>query len=279
MNCATFGSCLSSLTATRLEVEYGFSRICNISHNRSDAFVNNFIAKETPQYNLVDLEKSITFKNEHEVIAKKILLNQSINSIGKYELPVNKSFFDLESDEVDVFLLDNFMDISAKLISDKDNDGFPFFMNIGFAEKGLENFKFGDFLDPIDSVNNWIKIIKFLKDLHPNAKFVFLSFQYNVLVDKPDRFKSAKEFNMKMNEALAGSDVLFIPSLIPDSSLTKGKSDWTHFSNQIYKALAALVFLHLNVKTEIPLKSIFDHFDESKWIDYDESLSNLCICD
>jgi len=203
-------------------------------------------------------------------------MNQYEEYLGTHELEGYKSLFLLDEEEVDLIILDNFMDISAKLVK-LDDQHFPFFMNTGFVKNGLENMQITDFLDVEKSINNWRLIIDFLKNLFPKAKFVFLSFQYSTLVDKPERFNLAKSFNTKMSQALSDSNVFFIPSMFVEPKLTKGVIDWAHFNNLIYKGLASLIFMHLYVKSEVPLQSIFNNFDEEELEKYQNALKSCCL--
>jgi len=71
MNCLSVGSCLSNMTAIQLAQEYDFQRIGNVAHNRSDAFVNNFITKELPQHTLKFLFETIRFLPEKIMLENK----------------------------------------------------------------------------------------------------------------------------------------------------------------------------------------------------------------
>ena len=277
MNVAVIGSCLSNLTAIKLVQDYQFKRICNVAHNRSDCFINSFLDKKKEQVSLHELENTFVFKADKHEIGWQILKNQYRPYLGQHELPNVKPFLDIEEGGIDLFILDNFMDVAARLVRFKNkSEYFPFFINQDFLEQGDAELEIVDFLDVESSVANWKQIVDSLKILHPRARFVFLSFQYATLVNKQDRFDRSRAFSKIMSDYFSNTDIMFIPSLITEPELTMGVEDWAHFNQAIYKALAGVIFLNVTTRSEIPVKSIFNQFDFVEIENYQNALQNLC---
>lgn len=284
MNVIAFGSCLSNLTATRLEQNYSFKRINNVANNRSDIFIKNFMTQTSKQIPREVLDQLLSFNDERRIAGLQIIDNQYKPTIGKHGLPDEKCFFDLESEEVDLILLDNFMDISAKALRLKDekySEYNPFFINDSFLKKGRESLDMIDFLTPKESVENWIMIINYLKKRFKKAKIIFFSFQYATIIDNKKKYDRSRTFSRLMRPHLHEMNILYFPSLFVRPDLTMGIQDWAHFNKTIYHALAGAIYLALTTEVEFPMWSLLDKFDISKIDNYRATLqqcSNFFDC-
>jgi hypothetical protein len=252
------GSCLSNLTVLQMCKDYNFTRIFNVAHNRSDAFVGNFVKKDWRQLPLFELSEILNIKPEHNEQGLQILNNQYEATCGTHELPSAPSIFTLSDNDVDVIVLDNFMDIAALLVKlDIEEVISPFFINKNFINITDDKLVYNDFLTPEESVENWLIIIDYLRSRFPSTRLVFLSFQYSTLIERKSHYHRAKAFDQLMSEKIKDKDVIFIPALTVKPILTKGLGDWAHFDNKIYKSLAGFIYLTLNSFMEVPLEQCF----------------------
>ncbi len=240
------GSCLSNLTAIQLCKNYNYERVFNIAHNRSDAFIGNFIKKNRKQLPIQELIEKLDVKPEHYHQTKQILMNQYINSTGKHELPDVTPAFNLDKNDLDIIILDNFMDIASLLVyfSGCENVCSPFFINRNFINN--TSLHYNEFLTAEESCRNWLDIIDYLRIRFPNSKIVFMSFHYSTLIDKPMHLQRARDFNILMSSKIKEKDCLFIPSISVTPGLTKGIQDWAHYDDSIYSGLAGMIYLSTN---------------------------------
>lgn len=268
-----FGSCLSNLTALQLCKEYNYSRVFNVAHNRSDAFIGNFIEKSWKQLPISTMLSKLEIKKDNVIQATQIVNNQYKYRIGSHEIPEAKSIFDFGPEDVDVIFLDNFMDIAALLVHFKNDLSIaPFFINRNFIDISDDEIEYGQFLTAEQSVNNWLIIIDFLQERFPLARIIFLAFHYSTLCERPSHYERARTFNYLMNEKILEKDVMFIPSLSITPSLTKGLNDWAHFDDSIYKGIAGLLHLSINSTVEVSLDKSFRK--NSDFNSYNEELKS-----
>jgi hypothetical protein len=96
--------------------------------------------------------------------------------------------------KIDVILMDNFMDIAAKLVVCKSIPEFsqsPLFLNAGFYQNEQQiNEMFdwwGDYLTPEQSAFHTMRIYKWLRLRQPSAKIFFLPFHWSSSPNAPDR--------------------------------------------------------------------------------------------
>ncbi|WP_282177110.1 hypothetical protein [Vibrio nereis] len=251
------GSCLSNLTAINMCRDYSYNRVFNVAHNRSDAFVNKFVTKNWEQIPYLDMVKELDIKEEYRSQGEKILLNQYEEGLGLHELEGERPFH--EHNDVDLLILDNFMDVASLLLEHKNVERkTPFFMNTNFINNS-DSFAYGYFLTPSDSVSNWICIIDYLKQRFPKAKIVFLSFHHSTLVGKENHKSRAASFDRIFSDWVSGKDnIIHIPALTIKPEFTKGPEDWAHFDSSIYKSLAGLINLSFNSTMDFPACKIFN---------------------
>lgn len=249
----TFGSCLSSMTAENLKTHFSCNYICGIHHNRSDAFVRYYIENSSPMLPLANLEKSLTPLAEFGDAPKQFLRNQYPEYIGRlnHELDEdvgNNNFVNrLNRVQYDLIILDNFMDISAKLMCPKLDHEFrdsPLFINPHFYEnsdKIIDRFQFGEFLTAQDSAKNWLTIFKWLEAKQPNAKIFFLCFPYCNSAQSNERYLRAKNFFIEFEKITKDQNISVMPPPDVALELTAG-DDWYHLNAKVYTALAGYIF-------------------------------------
>ncbi|HQT84428.1 MULTISPECIES: hypothetical protein [Acidiphilium] len=192
-------------------------------------------------------------KEEFGDSPNQFLRNQYADTLGQLnvnnkDMPAREPFeTGLLNNQVDLILLDNFMDMTAKLMIDKsskENDHRPIFLNPHFYKNSseiMEQFEFDDFLTAKQSAENWFRIIGWLKQQQPFAKIFFICFPYCTSLKSPERAGRARDFYIHLTKLTKNSDIHVIPppTVIPE--LTAGE-DWYHLHDSIYVALAGYVF-------------------------------------
>lgn len=241
VNIVTFGSCLSRLTAAQLATIFSYKVLNHVAQIRSDNFVNYYI-KKNQQMIPYSYYANLIYQEGREAEANKILQTQYPENIGKYHLPNTVDVFEnLQQEKVDIFLLDNWCDITYKLLCptrlDEFQDSSVFLVGHSYTNL-LDYFQFSDYLTAEASVNNWQLIIEFLLQYQPHAQIFFLCFPYCTSQDKPDRYQRAKKFaDLFLNLAIA-KQIITIPPFYVKPTLTK---NWSHFDSHIYASLAGFI--------------------------------------
>ncbi|GAB0117268.1 hypothetical protein [Acidisoma sp. 7E03] len=254
MKAMAFGSCMSNLTIASLVSLYDFEQSHSIHHNRSDNFIKYYIDKTASMIPEEHIDQILVYNPSSEKQAKQFLQNQYENHIGFHDLAHKKSpgksfFVDFREQKIDVILLDNFMDVAARLMKSKDPlyPDSPLFLNPGFYENRNDiesKFSWEPYLTPEESARNWVKIYRWLRGIQPESKIFFLPYHYCTSKSVPDRFRRIRDFYPVLKDASAGEDLHIIPPLSPPVHLTKGAEDWPHFQKPVYRGLAGYIYLH-----------------------------------
>jgi len=208
------------------------------------------------------LDEVLIYKEETEADARQYVVNQYPDGVGYHELMATKAsdaetlFSSLESQELDVILMDNFMDLAAKLLVwDKypEYKNSPIFLNLGFFKNEAtlaEQFSFLPFLTPTESAQNHLKIYRWLRAMQPKAKIYFLCYHFCSSVGNHLRYNNAREFYREFESIARNEDIHIIPPLTVGAELTKGEEDWPHFQPPVYQALAG--YIYLNTVSDLP---------------------------
>ena len=255
MQISVNGSCLSNLTYSRLDHFHKWQKKQCIHHNRSDAFIKYYVEKSNVPIPLEELDSLLKDISPPIHDARDIILNQLPETIGFFEVPKEKDgikrkyFEELANEPIDAIFLDNFMDLSSKLLVSKTFEGgkykdSPMFINPSFYEynEALANeFEFTPYLTPEESAANWMKIYRFYKKIQSNAKIYFFCFHYDTEPSNVERCARGEKFADTICELAKGSDLkIFRPVSAPERLKIPG--DWTHFKWEIYEKLADVVY-------------------------------------
>lgn len=182
----TFGSCLSRYTANHYIKLFGGELISSVYHNRSDAFVNRFIENK---WGDVEYERILRAMADNSGTAdednksRNILKNQSRSEIGKHRLKSGLDLFLALDSSPDLILVDNYMDLSAKLAYEKSNGEGVLFKLGELRASQKDKFELGSHLDPIEAVSYMHKVIDYFKDKAPEANIVFINFPHDTYQD------------------------------------------------------------------------------------------------
>lgn len=179
MRVATVGSCLSRKTARYI---LSADVVNSVYHNRSDRLLEALVSSGTRLISHDDLCTLLNIGVAHrrdgrEFSMGNILHNQSADGFGLHCLPAGAPFHEtLASSRFDLILIDNFMDISARLYGVPDGDRYFCRYPKGKVPEGLV---LGSRLTPQESAANFSRIVDVLRMAQPGAQIVFLHFPVN----------------------------------------------------------------------------------------------------
>lgn len=249
MNVGIIGSCLSNLPAAFLMGDYGWTRLNNAAVQRSDLFVSQVIqGREPPAFEKVQEFFGVPLENPD---ANRFLLENYRDLCGMTEIaPGEPGLWDnLHTVRFDLLLLDNLADLYNGFLryKGKNFDPFDIFFHphLGKNEAAvLPQFEIRPLLTPQQSVDNWIEIIRFVKELQPWARIVFSSAPYCTAIGDSDRYERAIAFHQLFVEPAAAMGIEVLPPANLPVSLTKLPHDRDHFDMSVYRAIAG--YLHIS---------------------------------
>lgn len=239
MKILTFGSCLAKYTAkTYIGLINRNARLAGVvQHNRIDQFVKTYITHEIMEMPIKFINS--IYKNQN----KLIIDNQKItHTLGKDPLCEHDGFMDaLEYDNIDLIIIDNFIDLAAKLIYTK-NRKFSIFANTKeCTDLDLLNLYLEpNFLDLNQLYAEYCeKLLYFLRRKQPKAKIVFINFPYEHHHSKNIVNRCIETESISQNLKFDLNIKLFP---INECDLADGRS---HFKLRIYQYYASLVHTFL----------------------------------
>ena len=246
------GSCLSNLTIANLINDFGFEQALCVHHMRSDRFVDIVVERRAEMIPAAFLDRFLQVKPEFDGTAQDFLRNQYPQTMGFFTLAPpdgGEDFVRCMTDQAyDVVLIDNFMDVAAKLMhctTMAEFAGRPLFLNPHFYSNEAEinaNFAFGEFLEPEQSAANTLAIVRWVRALQPQARIVVLCFHTCSSLDNPDRFRRADGFYPAFARLAASEDVVIVPPVnVPPALQAEG--DWAHLKPSVYRGIAGQVYL------------------------------------
>jgi len=245
----TIGSCMSEgileafkKNSQNLEIHH----INHVIHNRSDYFLNCFVKKAQIPVMPKDIISKVDNIYSEEFPDKDLkseaefyLDNQSEIKIGKNRIESRISAITNINDAlVDIFLLDNFMDIAAMLVHERINSQEYFIFSGAFKPATFNSLYFWtEYLSEDQSRENWIQIINWLRFKNPQAKIFFTPFPKSVYnhENKPSVLR-ARLFRDKLNYKDFPAIILSAPDVNFESMISI--DDWSHYKPSYYKTIA-----------------------------------------
>jgi hypothetical protein len=237
VNVATFGSCLSRRTANILCRIISANLISSVYHNRSDCFVGRFIKNNWERLDYAKAIQCISQRKTSSIEDKSdiILRNQCLDHIGLHRLSKGENFIQaLGSGAIDYMIMDNYIDLAAKLIHVNSISKDPLFMRPLDLRESIE-FTSGDFLEPEDGAANMRKICDFILARSPKTKIFFINFPYNTYSSDARRVERSKKYEI----SFLHNRVESIPCLdVIKRFQTKDKQ---HFQEQQYCVYSGMI--------------------------------------
>lgn len=228
MRIATFGSCLSLRVADQYRAAYGGNVISCVYHNRSDQFIGRFVDGRVDELSHEGVREAIGVTPGTE--EDSILRNQCRTTMGSHLLKRWTPFLDaLDKKDIDLLLIDNFMDASAALRSIGD---MQFFSRVP-ATKG-NGLRITPKLTPDQSAANFNTILRHFRWKLPDAAIVFTAFPWNTYPegDREQRRMWEKRFSSRLRTRGG----LVLPTKIVPAEL-HGDAP-SHFRPQMYEMYA-----------------------------------------
>lgn len=248
------GSCMSNLTASKLNSHYGVSRLFNVAHNRIDALMRYHVHCECEPPPIEQVISLIGEENMDEHLP--IIENQYHNYLGLHELRGDVHVPDrgalishLATHEVDYILCDNFMEQVGKLCSLRSRSA-PWFEKqlfiIGHLVRDqaafMQEFEFTDYIDAELAALHWADFLAYLRILQPNATICFFGFPY--MIDRLNASKARR--SRQMEEAIwnrvKDMDIIFVPAMNVSREQTEFPEDKLHFKMPVYESLAGMIY-------------------------------------
>lgn len=246
MRIATFGSCLSRFVGGGFTYLFGGQVVSSVYHNRSDVYTGRFFDGTVRQLELKfikdklkPLDPSFSLDND----PSRIIKNQLRQHQGKHRLRRGIPFFDLlDQGGVDVVIFDNYMDLSARLLTINNTpEGTKWFIRPEDMADPSQ-CEIGELLSPEEGAENMLRIIRHVKSKLPDTKLVFCNFPHNTYFASPARVERTKIYEQIINEANDGS-FLVIPCLdVPERFQTHERQ---HFKLEMYCGYAGIVWNYL----------------------------------
>ncbi|WP_424753384.1 hypothetical protein [Methylobacterium sp.] len=242
MRIVTFGSCLSRSTVAQFIRMYGGELISSVYHNRSDAFMGRFIDKDWTEYPYDEFVSIFRPASIEGVSIEKnpsiILRNQYLPWIGSHGLDEYVSFLEAVKSEPDLIVVDNHVDLGARLLARKGDDKAGIFSMLGGTPKNL-NWELRERLAIKESIHSMKRFLSWIHESAPKATIVFINFPYVTYVDAPERVKRTKSF-----EADFSSDhAVVVPCL--DVPMHERSPDPQHFRSPMYARYAGIIMQEL----------------------------------
>jgi hypothetical protein len=254
MNIITIGSCMSEgifAALTKKNPGVAFNYMNHVIHNRSDYFFNAICNNDWISVNprsyariMVDQMSSDEFPNLDLYEQSNFYLdNQSFDKIGINRDDSRISFLENIHKNVDLFILDNFMDIAAKLVVERNGIGKYFVFSGAFSQSTFnKNFVYSDFISPAESLINFLGIINWIKSKQPSARIFFAPFPANVVgFEHSASLKRAANLKKLLSLSDLTCPVLSTPDVKFDDMISP--SDWCHYSPNYYQKIADQIIL------------------------------------
>ncbi len=245
----TMGSCLGGLTTLRLSQLYGWEALNNCAVARSDFFADYLVDQSATLPSRETILSVIQWKPEMMEDGLRWLDECYRDKAGHLDTPADKPalFENLATAKIDVILLDNLADTYNALTCARPgafDTEFCLPLSLSRCENEQDlaatTFTYGPVLTPEQSIDSWVRIVKYLRQMQPRARIFFFCAHASENLHSPDRVERTTVFARKLPAALAGLDVRVIPALELSREMM---ADGDHYAPEVYSALAGQIFL------------------------------------
>lgn len=250
MKVAVIGSCLSNLPAVFMARDFGWMRLNNAATQRSDLFLKHVVEGVGPPP-VEDVRSLFGLPGESHPLDRYLLENYR-HHCGLTEMPLGAAplWRNLHDEQFDLILLDNLADIVYGKAAYKGTEFPPFELAFEVsqtprASELVGQFEFLPELTAQQSADNWVAILRFVKNLQPQARLVFSSAPYCTAIGDPGRYDRAIAFHNLFVERATAMGVEVLPPPDIPLALTKLPDDRDHFDLSVYQAIAG--HLHMSV--------------------------------
>lgn len=251
MNVLSFGSCLSGNIANLMKKTYGSSVLSSVSGVRSDILYHYHIAKDKDiiprSYIDGKLIQTTSNLNDPNYVSPDKLLEYQYPEKSKFSTSAN-FIEDIKTKKIDLMILDNHIDLSAKLsypTQYKDFSNSPIFLRKQDYINFDDFFTLGEQLTCSESIYYINKLIDFVKSYHPDLNIYFINYPYNTYILNEKRQSKARLYE----KIFFRDDITIVPSPTIQKNMQK-ENDPSHFQSEIYTSLAGFVFFDFEQKNK-----------------------------
>ncbi|MGX9967013.1 hypothetical protein ACVFYP_27065 [Roseomonas sp. F4] len=233
MRIVTFGSCLARFTGAALAKRFGTPLLGSVYHNRIDRFVPTYVTGETKELDPAVLRELVLLPDQIRAFQELIGNQYRHQRLGMHALPRGRPGFmaAVESGDVDLVLLDNFMDLRARMLRPRRHPGSSLFFLYTMAENTARLFAGQPLLDARDCAGHWAEMVAWLRRKLPRARIVFMPFPGSQYEQRPEIGLRS----VALADAFDSADCIRLPLLdIPPERLLP--NDRTHFVPAQYDA-------------------------------------------
>ncbi|UXC89773.1 AMP-binding protein [Sphingobium sp. RSMS] len=246
---------MSNLPAVFLMSDFGCPRLNNAAVSRSDHFIDTVIEGNRPLAEFETMRRYLDLPEDDGNDSHRFLLENYRETAGLTEIDrTNPSLYEnLIARRFDLILMDNLSDGYNRLfLTDVHGQETRFHFPIDLAGPNcqiwdqIRRFEHREVpcMSAEQSASNWLRIIDWVKEIHPDTPIIFSLPFSCTSEDAPERKAFFDEFNAIFPAAVADRGIALLPSLNPDRSLWK-LPDWKHFDMRIYKGIAGLHFTQM----------------------------------
>lgn len=218
INIATFGSKLARQVANSYALLFDGKVISSVCHNRSDYFCHQLLRKQTAPVVLTKLlatpfsEQLLNQDREENIL--QMLKNQTMETIGQHRLSKGINFFQaIESGLIDLLIIDNGIDLTARLFHADESDTEPFLIRPEHIASlaTTQAWTQGNLLTAEQSASNMAELIFHIQLYSPQTKIVF--------IQAPGYKDEINESHtLAYDAALSNTDCILLPLLQKASS-------------------------------------------------------------
>jgi hypothetical protein len=250
MKVVTFGSCLSRYSVNALQARSGVQLLGAVYHNRIDRFVDHYVDRISDEPSTELIAKMVL--SEGGAGRCNLMLDNQLTTrkLGHHAIHNQLGFMKALDGELDLIVLDNFVDLVAKLAAPKGSNPSLF---LTFSDCTNINELFDiekNYLDIDLAIEKWHKLIAWIKKKQPNTPIAFFNFPLhhhtNTLMQ--ERSKAFAEW-FQNDDCFIVPDCPVHPSLIDTPS---------HFRTMQYSMYAGIIEMVVKNRAYIESKTVND---------------------
>ncbi|MHC2090564.1 hypothetical protein [Methylobacterium sp. CM6244] len=179
-----------------------------------------------------------------------ILRNQYLPWIGSHALNTYVSFIDAVKSGPDLIVVDNHVDLGARLLARKGDDKAGIFLVQGGTPKNSD-WELRERLEISKSIQSMRRLLSWMHDSAPKATIIFINFPYVTYVAAPERIKRTKSF-----EAGFSSEHAVVVSCL-DVPMHERSPEPQHFLSPMYARYAAIIMQEIVSHSKVNTGNVY----------------------
>ncbi len=250
MKVATYGSCLSRYSVNALQARSDVQLLGVVYHNRIDRFVDHYIDKTSTEPSS-DLIGKMQLSDAGSARCNLMLDNQlTTRKLGHHAIRNQIGFVNALDTDLDLIVLDNFVDIIAKLAAPKNSEP-SLFLTFSDCENIHELFDIEkEYLNIDLAIQKWDRLISWIREKQPNTPIVFFNFPMQHHTNNALKLRS-----LEFAEKFKNDNCFIVPDCPVHPSLIDTPS---HFRTMQYSMYAGVLEMVVKNKPYITSKTVND---------------------